>query len=319
MKKTKYIKLCICIVFFSSVVLGQFSQPTQQDSKVEACLTKYFPAARALDTESKEINYVRCNKPSPQRCDIAYGISQRNYEGVRCLVDAGYDFKVETGKYGSRDIPIMNAAYYDVEILKLIFESKIPIDINVKNETGQTTLQFLNSLLGGGLINRGRNFSWERVYKSVEFLLEKGADPNAAFDGITPLMSQAGTVGRVEFVALLLRYNANPNLQSPDGKTALMMSEDDSEKIRLLLDANANIYLKDKDGNSAIFHAIGNCHTNKIEALLKKDNRILTSVNNDGMTALKYLKMKSSSTKCRELSKFMLTAAKELSRITTQN
>jgi ankyrin repeat protein len=81
------------------------------------------------------------------------------------------------------------------------------------------------------MLNRGRRCSWENIYKSGELLIAKGADVGSvAADGQTPLMYQA-QFGMSRFLELLLRSKADPNTQTPEGRTALMLAADDPEKM----------------------------------------------------------------------------------------
>lgn len=298
----KCLKINICIIFLSSLVFAQSSQFTEQRDEINKCMAKYFPPAWTMDYEGE---LVLCDKPSKEMCSITFGIRERNYEGVKCLVEAGYDFNVEDNMYNRRFIPIMTAAFYDDEILKLMFESKIPIEIDVKDDEGHTSLSRITSFRYLFMVNYGRNFSLERMEKSVAFLLEKGADPNVMVDGMTPLMFQASGIRNGKYIPILLKYHANPNLHSPKGETALMMIGDDFEQTKLLLDAGANIYIQDFKGKTVIFHAIENCQANKINALLEKDKNILKSVDNKGRTALEYLKKKSRSKRCKKLGEIL--------------
>jgi len=235
---------------------------------IQNCLKTYFPRAyQAKFDEKGGSKVVPCTEPSPELCDILAGIRWDNQAGISCLRDAGFDFNVESGKYDAKDIPIMVAAYRNLDILKLILKSKIPIDIEVRAKSGDTPLTDLTSFRYIRVVNYGRGFSIDRINKSIELLLENGANPNVVVDGETALMRANG---RTEAVKLLLKYNAN-------------------------------IYAVDKNGDSAIFHAIDSCDSNKINQLLEKDGSILKSVNSSGMTALQHLTKQSKSKECSEL------------------
>jgi ankyrin repeat protein len=119
-------------------------------------------------------------------------------------------------------------------------------------------------------------------------LLAAGADPNAVGrEGMSPLMYSA-RLGSADGVALLLQHKANPNTQTPDGVTPLMISNYE-EKVRLLLEAGADIYRKDKNGKTAIFYAVEECAFDKVKLLVDKDPGILHAVDNDGRSVRSYL------------------------------
>ncbi len=222
------------------------------------------------------------------------------------MVNAGYNFNVESRKYEQKHIPLMNATNDD-EMLKLILKSEI--DVKVKDKYSKTLFQDRISAIPflKKFISRRKNHSFKRIYKSVDLLLENGTDPNEMFNGMTPLMYQAKGYGHGRYFSLLLKYQANPNLQSVGkGETALMMVGDDAEKIEMLLDANADIYIQDFKGMTAIFHAIKRCQINKIKALMKKDENILESLDGNGKTALKYLRKQSRKKDCKKLKEFLV-------------
>lgn len=299
-------RICIALLVSVSLNSAQIERKVSDGARVQTCVERHFATAYSPEWSEAtgRAEVVRCTRPSVRLCDIAGGIRSRNYDGIHCLIEAGFDFNVESGKYDSKFIPIFSAAFWDEEILKLMFESKIPIDLELKNKYGQTALVSLNSLPAGGLILWKQGFSWDRVFWATEFLLQKGANPDSFSNGRSPLMLQA-TLGRNKFVDLLLRYKADPNLQSPDGRTALMQSSDDPATIKSLLDANANIYAKDNDGKAVIFYAVENCQANKMQTLLAKDPRILESTDSSGKTALSYLRSSQASSECRNLRKLI--------------
>lgn len=300
MKHIGLLRYCVVVLLMAPVVSAQIRPESVDETKVQACMTKYFGPAQSpmWSEETKRVEIVRCTKPSSRICDIAYGIRQKKSDGVHCLIDGGFDFSIDGGNL------IAQAAYWDDGILRLLFESDaVRNNIEIKDSMGYSPLLRLTHLYSRS-IDRARDFSWDRIYRSAEFLLEKGANPNSFGDKMTPLMFQAGA-GTSKFVELLLRYKADPNLQSPSGATALMMALDEPRIIKLLLDANADIYIKDNNGKSSIFYAVENCQLNKMQALLARDPRILESTDSSGKTALSYLKSSQASSECRNLRKLV--------------
>lgn len=296
-------RIFLCTIFFTSLTVAQAGVDNQQSEMVESCLKKYFPPVFTIASRSKEgFRKIRCTEPSPLLCDVSWGISHGNYEGIDCLVRARYDFNVENGKLPAEFVPIIQASYHDVRMLELLFGGEVQVKLEVRDRYDSTALIAINlaTILSGDLINRPK-FSIENAYQSTELLLRKGADPDASRKGVTSLMLQSGS-GHARFIALLLQYGADPNVRSDEGETALMRSSDDPEKIKLLINGGSDIYLKDDRGNSAIFHAIRNCQPNKFKALVEKDNQILESVNSRGITAREFLR---SSYKCMNLSQFI--------------
>lgn len=264
------VRLMLVIVFVVCVARVDFGQ--QVEMSPERCITRFFPKVFTSvwsESEKKVVN-KRCDDPSPIVCDIMAGIKANQRDGVACLLDTKFDFNSEQG------VLLFQAAVWDDNIFRLILERDKSIDLEQKDKDGRTLLGRLALIPSGSAINRGKNFSWERILRSTEILLKMGADPNPTVNGITPLMSNA-KYGSSRFVQLLLRNNANPNVFSEKGETVLMMSDDHSDKIRQLIDYGANIYAQDFGGMSVAEHAISNCQPNKLSILLSKDSNILST------------------------------------------
>lgn len=94
--------------------------------------------------------------------------------------------------------------------------------------------------------------------KMIQLLLKSGASVNEVSKDrrYSPLMD-AVQIGDLENAKLLLQYAANPDLQSTDGQTALILAVGRQEKelVKLLVDYGANPEIKDKLGMSAIKYA----------------------------------------------------------------
>ena len=285
MSRRTIFTIILCILIFASFSFAKEIGFLNQKDEIENCLTRHF-----YKTSGCAISDIRL-------CNIAYGIKKGNFVGVKCLVDSGYDFNVESGKYPSNYIPIWRGAYFGKEMLKLLFRSKVPLNLEVTDVSNSTTLISLS--ISSILSKRSQN----KLLQSAKLLLEKGANPNAsARDGQTPLIF-VSSIGYLSFVESLLHSKANPNIQADNGETPLMAAEDNTKIIDLLLNAAADIHLKDKNGDSAIFYAMRECQPNKFKLLLKEDKSLLQISNNEGLTPLGFAKKNNFLQKCPEIAK----------------
>ena len=93
---------------------------------------------------------------------------------------------------------------------------------------------------------------------AAELLLEMGAsiDLQSEDRGYSALMD-AALAGSTDLVELFLHWGADPNLQSKDGQTALVVAvgRNDAEIVRRLLGAGADPNMADKLGLSAKMYA----------------------------------------------------------------
>src|SRR3990167_747794 len=121
----------------------------------------------------------------------------------------------------------------DLENLKLLFAKITNIDVNYIDKTGYSLLCFA--------IHYGK-------LKSVQFLLEKGADvhqKNTNVHDETPLHLAAQDYN-LYIIKLLLQYGADINVVNGKGQTPLMFAcEHLDADIQFLIDAKADIFAKD--------------------------------------------------------------------------
>lgn len=98
----------------------------------------------------------------------------------------------------------------------------------------------------------------ERHIDMVKTLIKEGASLDAASKdrNYTALMD-AAQIGEVNIAKVLLEHKANPNIQSKDGQTALILAvgRQDVEIIDMLLKNNSDYNLKDSMGMSSLDYA----------------------------------------------------------------
>ena len=103
-----------------------------------------------------------------------------------------------------------------------------------------------------------RNIEINKVYNLGEHVDAYGhyIEYNANYG--RPFLVIAAADGRKEIMALLLKRRADPNAESDDGWTPLLMavSEHRIDMVRLLLQYNANPNLKSRDGQSPLAYAL---------------------------------------------------------------
>ena len=107
--------------------------------------------------------------------------------------------------------------------------------------------------------------------EKLEQLLKGGAPVDELFCGMTPLQA-AVTANQAGSAAVLLRYKANTEVGSVEGKTPLMEAafQGNPEMVRLLLQAGARPNVRATDGNTALAYCALNNGSLEILQLLVK-------------------------------------------------
>ncbi|XP_023945275.2 ankyrin repeat, SAM and basic leucine zipper domain-containing protein 1 [Bicyclus anynana] len=114
----------------------------------------------------------------------------------------------------------------------------------------------------------------------VNFLLNKGSDPNLHADSVTPIMLACSNNSAHEsvtynIVASLIEKGAILNIGDKYGMTPLMRAVVSGRLtvVELILDQNVNIEMRDRQGWTAVFWAIHDNQPQCLEVLLKRGSR----------------------------------------------
>ncbi|XP_039746388.1 ankyrin repeat, SAM and basic leucine zipper domain-containing protein 1 [Pararge aegeria] len=114
----------------------------------------------------------------------------------------------------------------------------------------------------------------------VQFLLDKGADPNIHADSATPLMlacsnSSADEIVTYNIVSNLIKKGSLLNIGDKYGVTPLMRAAISGRVsvVELILEKDINIEMRDRQGWTAVFWTIYHNQPQCLEILLKKGAR----------------------------------------------
>lgn len=108
------------------------------------------------------------------------------------------------------------------------------------------------SLVDGTPLNHAVNRSRNEI---VKYLVERGANVNALYDGhYSPLMSAVGNKN-IDMVKLLLESGADVNLKDKYGNDALFKAVDtlNLDLIKLLIEADASPFIGDNPENYSAY------------------------------------------------------------------
>ena len=171
------------------------------------------------------------------------------------------------------------AFFYNPDIIALFLARGVELSALDKNG-----IIFLNTVV------LAVSFGSRRYVKLVEFLLDKGANPNAPDnDGKTALHIAAAEGCPQKFVEFLLEKGANPNARDNDGKTALHIAviNNHFEIVASLLEKGAALNICDNDGKTALHRAVIKNHFKIVASLLEKGAEP-NICDTDGKTACEY-------------------------------
>jgi ankyrin repeat protein len=171
-----------------------------------------------------------------------------NKKAIELFLEAGAD--IEACDYNGTT-PLMAACSgNDIALVQLLVEKGAKV--NVTDLKGHTPL----------LIAFGR--------KDIpEYLINKGADINTAFDDGTPLLHQAVNDGNINLVKLLLQKGVHVNILTHRKQTALHWAAyaGNEQMVKLLLENKVDISLKDFKGKTACDYAVGKKHIAVVKLL----------------------------------------------------
>ena len=184
-------------------------------------------------------------------------IQNHNLPLCQLLLQNGADPAVQNGEgYGSIFVSLLES---QPQILRELLGAGA--NPNVISENDQLTpLLYLISYLPNTNI----------TLQLCEILLQNGADPNLTKNSYPIIL--ASTRGYCEIVDLLLRNNADINVQDSRGNTCLHLStrRNFPECVEVILKHNKQIIKKDIDGNTALHLAASLIHIEILEILLRE-------------------------------------------------
>jgi len=202
---------------------------------------------------------------------LMWAAAENNADAARTLIDAGADVKART-KNGSFSAYLFAVRAGHIETARVLLDAGADINEKLPDGSSALLLAILNA-----------------HYEAATFLVYRGADPNAAAQGWTPLHQvvwsrrpntgsnvpgavPTGGVDSLELVRTLLQHGANVNARQTKepkdgfrnmlnriGSTPFLLAAKsvDVPLMRLLLEHGADPKLTTEDGTTALMAAAG--------------------------------------------------------------
>ncbi len=131
------------------------------------------------------------------------------------------------------------------------------------------------------------NSCWNSRTENVMMLLKMNADPDIQNAYGTTALTMSVTRNQPAIIKLLIEEEANLNLQNQKGSTALNLAAEHNnmEILEMLVDAGADLNIKDNDGNTPLINSASKIDRQNLIKLVNAGADI-NAQNNAGSTAL---------------------------------
>ena len=242
--------------------------PEGETALMTAARTGSVPAIKALLARGAKVNEKEGWKGQTA---LMWAAAENNVEVAKALIQAGADIQARS-RNGAFSAYLFAARAGHMDAARALIEAGA--DINEMLPDGSTALQL-------AILNAH--------YEAAAFLVDKGADPNAAAQGWTPLHQVAwsrrpntgsnlpgavptGRLDSLDLVRTLLKHGANVNARQTRepkdgfrnqlnriGATPFLLAAKSADVplMRLLLEHGANPKLTTDDGTTALMTAAG--------------------------------------------------------------
>ena len=164
--------------------------------------------------------------------------------------------------------------------------------------TGHKSLQVIEQLLKAGaqpnvfindknIVDKAREDGREDIFRLLYVSIQKEKEEEQHLQHSSISIIDAAKVGNTKLVEVLLKENADVNVQNEDNYTALMVASlnGHTQVAELLLNENADVNIQATNGMTALMLAVANGHTQIVELLLT-ESVDLNVQNENGLTAL---------------------------------
>lgn len=201
---------------------------------LRACFKGNADIVKSLLEMGANPNVAAQSKATPLGLSVAFPAV------VKTLLQHGANPNQVTNENG--DTPLFHAVTKNI-IPSIIFLMNAGADVNHKNSTNSTPFLLANEY---------------KMYEICIKMLDKGANPNELFTGISSLqLACAESPTPFPFIKKLLEKGADPNYMGELGKTPLHMAVIDQNKelIELLLEHGADISIRDTDKHTPFYYA----------------------------------------------------------------
>lgn len=141
-------------------------------------------------------------------------------------------------------------------------------------------------------MDKNKIFAWAYSGKlnEIEKYLEQGGNPNLKYPPEISLLYLATSTKNPDFISLLLKHGANPDIKSSEfGFTPLHIAceSNDIDSIKALIKGGANPYIKTKEGNTPIHFFSIHCSNETINSPIdKNENTFLMLAASNGISSV---------------------------------
>ena len=182
---------------------------------------------------------------------------------LKTLIGEMSNWKKSPTEYQKRFLLFLSYLFYP-EGLSVVLDSPVPLlfesvaDLSLKRESdeGDTALH--------RVAERGHN-------PSVQFLIDKGVDPNIRNDYEETPLHKAVEEGHIQVVQFLLDRGADPTMTDSDGESALHLAAQKGyiKIVEILLERGAELESQDNENKTPLHKAVEEGHISLVRLLDK--------------------------------------------------